>query len=569
MDHHPLPTRPLAGVTIALVVLIVLLALAAPALAADGVRVIPAGLDWPQGSQIRADVSADIVVFQDLTQLTADLPMWADAKYLGNDSLPIHLDPSLGDATFQWMPKVFVDDGEGDGRVDADDTIYVVWTRSTLAPENDDIEIWKGHYDPAADTWTPVATYPKTLVSGTAAVGAAASSSQRDPAIGAVGSGADRRIIVAWEDTRDNGYDAPLIYVLNLSAVNVDDPDWESVSAADAGFPVDFTPIAARGQWNPTVGPAGVFWMDERWSFWDDGNLKDTAIWRAHLSGDSMPSGVFSYDIDHAYDNGLWGGDDGLCATYNGAAWLHSGPYGADNQLPYAKAVGGSGAVLTALDNSFGLDAEYGFSTARTVYALDAPHGALGSDGDVFFYDSYTHTRVPVCNRSGAEPPFVYTSTMGAVGPAAGLARVVWSDARNNTNPDNDEADLRLYEAFVPGVSLKISARSIRLRSHVHLTASVAPNFAGATVYFQLVKVGKRFGAPVYTTSKLLNARMTLGSRSTASRTWTPPARGTYHLRAWFAGGTKYSPNGTVPVGKERLVPHVPNGSKVLTLVVR
>lgn len=136
-------------------------------------------------------------------------------------------------------------------------------------------------------------------------------------------------------------------------------------------------------------------------------------------------------------------------------------------------------------------------------------------------------------------------------------------------NPSNEEADLRLYEAFVPDVRFTLSARSLRLGARVRLTATVRPTFAGAAVYFQLVKIGKRFGAPVYTPSKALNAKATLATNSTAARTWKPPAKGTYYLRVWFAGGTKYTLDGTTSASKARLVPHVPNASKALALVVK
>ena len=34
------------------------------------------------------------------------------------------------------------------------------------------------------------------------------------------------------------------------------------------GTAVDYTDLMARGEWAPVVGPKGVYWLDDRYSFW-------------------------------------------------------------------------------------------------------------------------------------------------------------------------------------------------------------------------------------------------------------------------------------------------------------
>jgi len=561
--------RPTSRPTIALLALATLVALsvlAAPALAADGVRVIPSSAPWPAGSQFAPDVANQVVVFSDYPALTADPPMYVEMKYLGDDSVPFRLDGSAGATTQQFHPRVYVDDFQSDSVLDPLDTIYAVWSRTTgpIDNQDNDVMIWKGSFNPVGDVWTPASGYPKVLASGpTLVVGAFTPTLQRNPAIGLTNVGGSAGIVVAWEDTRDNGVWAPQIYTLNLSAEAVDDPGWDP---ATAGNLVDNTDLLARGQFAPEVGPGGVFWLDERWSFWNPGELKDTAVWRADLS--SFTPDVFWYDDDHTFDNGQWG-EGSLTPTANGAAWLRKGPWGDGVTRPFAKAVGGSGAVLTSLDNTYQLDAFWGFPTTRTVYALSGPHAGVGTDGDIFFYDTNTHLRTPVCDRTGTMPPYIYDSGWPAVGPGPGLARVVWADSRDTTDPSQEEYNSRLYQAFVPSIVFTIRDASILWGSRFRFLTTVAPDFSGTPVYLERMTRGKQQGSLAYLPVKNSRIKATLSANSTASWSWKPPAKGTYYFRVWFPQTAKYNADGAGTSDKYTKVPHIANSSKIIKVTVK
>ena len=83
-------------------------------------------------------------------------------------------------------------------------------------------------------------------------------------------------VIVAWEDTRDNGYDAALVYMLDLTADTLyQSAAWEITGAPTAGAAIDPTPVWARGQRQPDVGSGGIVWLDERYSLWSDERQPD------------------------------------------------------------------------------------------------------------------------------------------------------------------------------------------------------------------------------------------------------------------------------------------------------
>lgn len=99
----------------------------------------------------------------------------------------------------------------------------------------------------------------------------------------------------------------------------------------------------------------------------------------------------------------------------------------------------------------------------------------------------------------------------------------------------------------------------------------MTPNFTGYKVEFQrgtrhsfehpYLLGGKQVWYTDWTTLK----SDVLSNASEASWTWKPATKGTYWVRASFKGGEKY-----VDVqNAHRKVPHVPNTSKVIKIVVK
>ena len=105
---------------------------------------------------------------------------------------------------------------------------------------------------------------------------------------------------------------------------------------------------------------------------------------------------------------------------------------------------------------------------------------------------------------------------------------------------------MKLFEAFVPRVSIKAG---LSLRSGISL----------------------RPGIYTVLRSKYSSTK-TLSSSSTASWTFKPTVKGTYLVRIYFAGGTRYYSDGTLAgsnSGFDYKVPHVPNDSRVVKVVVK
>ena len=141
---------------------------------------------------------------------------------------------------------------------------------------------------------------------------------------------------------------------------------------------------------------------------------------------------------------------------------------------------------------------------------------------------------------------------------------------RDSSPGDDSTADSRLYEAFVPTVTIK-AGLSLRLGKSLTISTTVAPNFAGAKVRLELVKATSRYGATVYTVVRSkYSTEKTLLSSSSASWSFRPTVKGTYLVRVRFLGGAKYAFDGaTVATPSMVAVPHVPNVSKVLKIVVK
>jgi hypothetical protein len=150
----------------------------------------------------------------------------------------------------------------------------------------------------------------------------------------------------------------------------------------------------------------------------------------------------------------------------------------------------------------------------------------------------------------------------------------VWADSRQFTNTattDHSSLAYELYVALVPTVRMNASRAMLQLGQPLTLNTVVTPNFTGFAVAFQ---TGTRHsfthpyllgGEQVWYTGWTTLKTRTLSGSSKASWTWHPTAKGTYWVRAWFAGGEKY-----VDVqNAHRKVPHVPNTSRVIKVVVQ
>lgn len=548
--------------------------------AADGVRVIPEAALGDNRWQYGADVNGSFVAFvQGINPYSDDATI--QLASLLRDDAPTQLSVSDPSQAKAMMPRILVNG----------DTVTVVWTEVDLRAFDSDLWIWQGTYDAGSGAFTPTAGFPKVLVRGTVYdfAGAPTASTQQNSALGLVhhSDGGDQ-LVVAWEDSRDNGPWAPLIYVANLSADGAYlDEGWAASDGPDAlGWPIDPTDLPARGQHAPDVGHSGVYWLDDRWSFWNEGVLTDTAVWRAVPGADGWTTAAFFADTNHSYDDGLAeqpGG--GPRVTGTGAAWLRSGPYGgADKYQPFMKSTTSTGKTVSPMTRPVQVDASYQPGLTATGLALLGAHldRTDAADLDVFFYDPATLQRVPVCDRgnaAGTDPDATpgywrFQQQDAAIGPAPGGGyRVVWSDNRDAAaDAEEDSADSRLYQAFVPAVSARASAATIRLGSRVTVTAAVKPGFAGAKARLQRVKASTRYGATIYTpVTWTLSGTKTLGAGSTASWSIRPSARGTYLVRIHFYGGARYYTDGatTQPSPSSVPVPHVANCSKVLKIVVK
>jgi len=540
------------------------LALAGPALAADGVPVITTPLSPPNLGESQPSISGDFLAYAvSDTVLGSDDAVIA-LKYLRDGSAPWTIARPSGfkDTT----PQILVQGAD----------ITVVWTRLRLAePWDSHLWIWKGSYVGGVAGFVPADdSYPQELVTGP--LDASPLPSQSAPALGLATVGSEQHAIVAWEDTRDNGYAAPLIYFMDLTNETTWDP-------ASAGSQLDYTDIWARGQRAPAVGLGGIYWLDERWSWWDSGNLTDTAVWRANL--DTSDIGAFFTDSDHAYDNGA---DSWPRVTSNGAMWLRSGPYGASSsiQMPFIKPAGSAGHTVGPIAQPLSPATYTRTGASSTGLAIAGKHGNSAGypDWDIFFFDTTAGVQVPVCDRnvaaSDADPDYFKGNQLSpAIGPGSALGffayRVIWVDQRDSAGEDTPDA--RLYEAFVPTVRWTLRPATILNRTTLRATATVLPGFSDEPVYLQRLTRSISKGAVVYrpyrgslATAKMVPGQSVNESSSVATLKWKPTVKGTYYLRVWFPGAAKYGYDGeTVATGKDVVVPHVGNSSKVFKLVVK
>jgi hypothetical protein len=595
-------SRSLLLIALAAGALLLLLVAATPALAADGVQV------W-QGKDMAS------AKWQGETQVADNLVVWTQKDDVitggGGYQYQVYLADLATGAFLQLHADMAMEQHDPHIAVQDDGTITVVWDESynDSSGYHSHVWIWQGTEQGSAFVPTPdpsngdgvTSVFPHYLVMGRYDYPAEGDPiqvecDQSSPRVGLVNepdSGVPgKHIVVAWEDGRDFGV-VPEVYYADLtSGTSTFD---SSTDLWATGTAVDLTDVLARGQHEPEVGPKGVFWLDDRYSYWtNSGEMMATDVrFSDFASGGpdpTTPSVSLYNDVPSNDDNA------GLVASAGGAAWLHSGPYANGQEEPFAAKVGSGAALLTTTMLPSGyttraLNAAWVGSSANTYYALVGLHGnSTTGDEDIFFYDPATGARVPVCDRgqtgytddpAGRTAWFDNTSNQPAISVVPDLAnpgahlpfeRVVWMDGKLNTVVDPEEDGMtQLFEAFVPSVSLKPRASSL-LRLHTDtIVAAVAPNFQGKNVSLQLVKRVAVLGQTQYKFVRTLGTKA-MSSASSASFTWKPTVKGTYYVRAWFGGGTKYYADGsaTAPTsGFDYQIPHVGNYSKVFRIVVK
>jgi hypothetical protein len=535
------------------------LAAAGPAFAADGVRVIPLPVATPDPGQLEPAISGDILAYTSTPPVAADSDdSYIALKYLGDGSAPYIIARPAG---YKDMSPAILDDGG---------TIYVIWTRLQLAePWTAHLMIWKGTYGMpivgGANTFIPDDTYPKTFIEGPDQTPLPV---QGAASIGLVTRGAEQHVVAAWQDSRDTVPGVPEVFWLDLT----EEPSWDPASA---GVPVDSTGVLGRGQYLPTVGATGVFWLDDRFSWWDDGNLTDTAVYRMDMA--TLEPAYYFRDTDHSYDNGSEFGPQTIA---NGAMWLRTGPYGSGIWVPFVKPLSGSTRTLSPIVQPLGpaTFTRAGASSSGVAIAGKHANSAASADWDIFYYDSTAGVQVPVCDRHvpvAADQEFKNNQFDAVIGNGFSAYRVVWVDQRESVNEDSTDA--KLYEAFVPTVLWTLRPSTILNLRALRTTVTVKPDFTGEPVKLQRVtpvrQLGRTYYKP-YGRGYLATATMVAGSpnsgSSVASLKWTPTAKGTYYLRMWFPGAAKYTYDGqTIATGKMVAVPTVGNYSKIIKITVK
>jgi hypothetical protein len=324
------------------------------------------------------------------------------------------------------------------------------------------------------------------------------------------------------------------------------------------------------------VASTSIFWLDDRFSWWADVDLTDTAVFRMDMA--TLETSFYFKDTDHAYDNGF---EFGPQATASGALWLRTGPYGSGVWVPFIKPLSGSTRTLAPIVQPLGPATFTRADATSTGVAIAGKHAnsAASRDWDIFYFDSAAGVQVPVCDRSvslPADEAYRNNQFDPAIGYASFAYRVVWMDQRDSA--DEDTPDAKLYEAFVPTVTWTVRPSTILNLRALRSTVTVKPDFAGEPIKLQRVtpvrQLGRRTYYKPYGRGYLATATMVAGSpnseSSVASLKWTPKAKGTYYLRVWFPGAAKYTYDGyTVAIGKMVAVPTVGSYSKIIKITVK
>ncbi len=525
-----------------------LLACAAPARAVDGVPLYPpgAGHTYDSMSMRLADMSGPMVGVE-MQPIPVVVGPFLSRVYGWNAAVGSNfpLTPIGG------TPATV--DQRGVTVLDVGAIVTYAWMQQDDPATTDwDVWLWKGD-----DTGVAFAGYPRRVVSGPKP------SNQILPDLGIVREGTGDHVVLAWLDDRASAPTAPQVYMLDLSKDSNANgtPDFEepAFDPATAGTRVDPGGGSKLGQWGPVVGAKGIFWIDDRHAIVHGSTKYGREVWRASLVAGSHPGLFWSRKHLPA------GSVNGLRATKAGAAWLASNLfYQGSGWMPLARRVGGNIRAV-----SFSGD---GFAVSGGAYALTDTHGGFpDGDSDIFFKGATSGQVVPVCTVGGVydESQPTVEQIEPAIATAPGGYRVVWSDSRQIANtPTTPQGQLayQLYVALVPTVALRANIRTVLHGHAVTFSCSVSPNFSGAMVRLQR---GRRtakatpFGPAVIYHDWSVRGIRALSATSRATFTWTPQAKGTYYLRVRFAGGKRYTDVGS------RKVPHVPNVSRVIRIVVK
>jgi hypothetical protein len=523
-----------AAVPVLVVAALVLLCCVPAAEAADGRRLLPPSDPLAELYQTQPVVSGPVVAFFVIPD-GGDRTVWAcNAGAVPPAAWSLRELPGgsllMGE---QQQPRVLTHKG----------IVRIVWRQTDLDGEYD-LFLWEGTTSGVA-----AAGFPKKLVDHPYGRNAF------DPSIGVTRVGADDHVVVAWSDGPSINGPAGFAVVrwLDLTADTGLDgtPDYRDTEFDPTVAGTQADPSAAAYQWQPDVGPKGVFWLD---AVTQGPGAAETSVARLDLAKPAPVAGLF-----HSEPAGSGFDADGVRATGTGAAWMRVADYPGSGLEPVAKQVGGAAKVVTFLNNPWQFDVE------GSAYALTEGHGGTTSgDPDIVFYAAATGQKVGVCTYGDAESyNWFKEQREPGIGAAPGGYRVVWADTRHSTSV----LDLRLtlYQALVPTVTLAADRATVRRGGSVTLTTKVTPAHGGFAVRFQ---TGKRnamttgWGTSVWFTSIATKAKKSLGSGSKTSWKWKPTKRGTYYWRVSFGGSSKYV--GRAGHGAN----HVPNVSRWVKIVV-
>ena len=533
-----------------------LLALAAgPALAADGMPVLP--LDWSgtSRSQTSPDVSSSgrtaVATWEETPWTPPEQPAFTDSTRVVAFNLDQRIVWSLHPGAYPAIPGEQV---QPTVLVCGPQKVLIVYTqadRTQPGQLDEDLWIWQGdsHGNPAAG-------FPRLLVQGPGS----SPTLQYAPSLGRVSeSGHGKHIVLAWQDTRDNGPSAPQIYLLDLSRDSDGDgtPDYREhgFDTKTAGVRVS---ASAASQLHPAVGSSGVWWDDWRstaTSRRSGRGAGDESVWRC------MPHGMITLDCrqvwtqseptppGHAYISSLR-------PTTIGGAWLARGSWAGSGWEPLAAFIDRPAHLVTWLRSPGEMD------TSGDRYVLTDGNGeSTDADPDVLYFDQTTRQAVPVCDVSRELDAPSDLERHPAICGAAGGARIVWQDARLSSDFDPQQPATRLFQALVPNVTIDgmVDASGV-MRFYTHVT----PNERGRSVMLETGKKKILYGSvPWYHDFTILQKR-TLSAGSTASFRWTPSRPGTYFMHVRFIGEPGYA-DGATHLWE---VPHVGNVSEVIKVVV-
>jgi hypothetical protein len=498
-----------------------LLLIAGTAQAADGVRLFTNSNPLVNDSQSDPATSGQMLVFADSApDPLGGANLWARIWAFNlTTRIGWDISPTIIKGP-QSAPNVCVANG----------VVYAVWVSAdTLSGPGTDYDIWLWQGDTAGTA--AAGTWPMKLVTGPP------STDQTAPSIGVVVYPDGAHVVVAWQDTRDHSALAPLIHMLDLSRdsdVN-GTPDYLEPSfdpATAANTPISASTIA---QTDPTVGPKGVFWTDER--FAAVGGFK-SAIFRYDLTVSPPPAaGVFFKDTADYTDSAA------PVATNSGCAWLYVASGWPSLEPSFMNAGATTPQVAAVVTNPTAIATYYVKAMTRVPLAIVAGHGgASDTDSDIFFSDTSTGQTIPVCNvgttSPNADTKARYSQDQPAITSTTGGTRIVWIDRRQNA-AGTPAAVLvtRLYTAIAPKVTMGANHSSISLGGTVTLTSAVTPNLKGWKLSFQrgAKTTDTMHGVTRYKSWTLIKS-VYLSRYSKAVCTWRPTRKGTYYVRAWFNG---------------------------------